>query len=179
MVCNRCILTVQQIFDAQNLDITNIQLGFVELEFPIDDETLVELRKKLHYVGFEILEEPAKIRIESIKNLLISKIALLDIEDDFVLSEFVAEHENRDYSAISKLFSQVEKMTLEKYFILQKIEKVKELLLYNQHNLTEISHMLGYHSIQHLSNQFKKITGHSPSQFLKLKNKNRKPLDLI
>lgn len=179
MVCNRCILSVQQIFDAHKIPIKNIHLGEVELENDPSEDQLKVINAKLQEVGFEILEEPAKIRIENIKKLLITKIALLDIEDHFVLSEFVSENENRDYSSISKLFSQIENLTLEQFFILQKIEKVKELLVYNQYTLTEISHMLGYHSIQHLSNQFKKVTGFSPTQFQKLKVKNRKPLDQI
>jgi len=102
-----------------------------------------------------------------------------NIPEDFILSKWISEKLNRDYSAVSKLFSQKENVTLEQYFILQKIERVKEMLLYDEFSLTEISGKLGYKSVQHLSSQFKNVTGFTPSGFKKLKVKNRIPLDKI
>ncbi len=134
---------------------------------------------KLKSNGFEILEDASKKQIGKIKTLVINKISETNISENFILSEFLTAHLHKDYSAISKLFSQNENVTLEQYFILQKIEKVKELLIYKEFTLTEISQKLGYKSVQHLSNQFRKITGFSPTQFLKSKERKRIGLDEV
>lgn len=178
MVCNRCISAVQAIFDELKIEISNIDLGEVETKSEVSGNDLARLNSRLKSTGFEILEDSSKKQIEKIKNLIIQKISEEDIAENFVLSEFLSSGLNKDYSAISKLFSQNEIVTLEQYFMLQKIEKVKELLLYKEFNLTEISRKLGYKSVQHLSNQFKKITGLSPTQFLNSKEK-RIALDKI
>lgn len=178
MVCNRCISAVQAIFDELEIEISNIDLGEVETMNEISDKVLQNLNSKLKSTGFEILEDSSKKQIEKIKNLIIQKISEEDITEEFILTEFLSSELNKDYSAISKLFSQNENVTLEQYFILQKIEKVKELLLYKEFNLTEISLKLGYKSVQHLSNQFKKITGFSPTQFLN-SNEKRIALDKV
>ena len=178
MVCNRCISAVQTIFDELKIETSDIVLGEVETKIEISERNLAKLNSKLKSTGFEILEDSSKKQIEKVKNLIIQKIAEEDIAEDFVLTEFLSSELNKDYSSISKLFSQNENVTLEQYFILQKIEKVKELLLYKEFNLTEISLKLGYKSVQHLSNQFKKITGFSPTQFLSSKEK-RIALDKI
>lgn len=171
MVCNRCISAVQTIFDELKIDVSHINLGEVEIKNHISPKDLQNLNFKLQSTGFEILEDSSKKQIEKIKNLIIQKISEEDIMEDFVMTEFLSSELNKDYSAISKLFSQNENVTLEQYYILQKIEKVKELLLYKEFNLTEISLKLGYKSVQHLSSQFKKITGFSPTQFLNSKEK--------
>jgi hypothetical protein len=179
MVCNRCIAAVESIFEELKIDINQITLGEVETKNEISDKDLENLNYKLKSTGFEILEDSSKKQIEKIKNLIIQKISEEDISESFLLSEFFSSELHKDYSSISKLFSQNESVTLEQYFILQKIEKVKELLLYKELNLTEISQKLGYKSVQHLSNQFKKITGFSPTQFLKAKDKKRIALDKV
>ncbi len=179
MVCNRCIAAVQSIFENLKIDVNQISLGEVETKDEISDKELETLNLKLKSTGFEILQGSTKKQIERIKTLMIQKISEEDLGDDFILSEFLSSALHRDYSSISKLFSQNEGVTLEQYFILQKIEKVKELLLYKEFNLTEISQKLGYKSVQHLSNQFKKITGFSPTQFLNSKEKKRIALDKI
>jgi len=179
MVCNRCIAAVQSIFEDLKIDVNQISLGEVETKGEISDQEIKTLNSKLKSTGFEILENASKKQIEKIKTLMITKIAEEDLGDDFILSEFLSAELHRDYSSISKLFSQNENVTLEQYFILQKIEKVKELLLYKEFNLTEISQKLGYKSVQHLSNQFKKITGFSPTQFLKSKDLKRIALDKV
>lgn len=178
MVCNRCISAVIAIFDKLEIEISDIDLGEVTTKDKISNHVLKNLNDQLRSIGFEILEDSSKKQIEKIKNLIIQKITEEDIAEDFVLTEFLSSELNKDYSAISKLFSQNEKVTLEQYFILQKIEKVKELLLYKEFNLTEISLKLGYKSVQHLSNQFKKTTCFSPTQFLNSKEK-RIALDKI
>jgi len=179
MVCNRCIAAVESIFENLKIDINQISLGEVETKNEISDKELQTLNLKLNSTGFEILEDSSKKQIEKIKNLIIQKISDEDLDDNFILSEFLSSELHRDYSSISKLFSQNENVTLEQYFILQKIEKVKELLLYKEFNLTEISQKLGYKSVQHLSNQFKKIAGFSPTQFLNSKEKKRIALDKV
>ncbi len=179
MVCNRCIAAVESILEDLKIEVDSISLGEVETISEISNQELETLNSKLKSTGFEILEDASKKQIEKIKTLMIQKIAEEDLGDDFILSEFLSSGLHKDYSSISKLFSQNENITLEQYFILQKIEKVKELLLYKEFNLTEISQKLGYKSVQHLSNQFKKITGFSSTQFLNSKEKKRIALDKV
>ena len=179
MVCNRCITAVGNIFGDLNIAVSSIRLGEVETEDELSAKELQLLDTQLRAGGFELLEDSAKRQIEKTKTVIIKEINALDIPDDFVLSKFLSNQLHKEYSAVSKLFSQSENVTLEQYFILQKIEKVKELLLYNEFSLTEISAKLGYRSVQHLSSQFKSITGYTPSTFKKLKINNRIPLDKI
>ena len=179
MVCNRCITAVERVFKDLNLEINTVSLGEVETAEDLNSTELRKLDESLRESGFEILEDSAQQLIEKVKNEIILLVDGLDIPEDFILSKWISEKLHRDYSAVSKLFSQNENVTLEQYFILQKIEKVKELLLYDEFSLTEISGQLGYKSVQHLSSQFKNITGFTPSGFKKLKVKNRIPLDKI
>lgn len=179
MVCNRCISAVQTIFDELGEELWNIQLGEAETKNPLSEKDLEKLDLKLKSAGFELLKDSSKKQIEKIKTLIIQIISEEDIPENFILSEFLKAGMHKDYSAISKLFSQNENVTLEQYFILQKIEKAKELLVYNELTLTEISQKLGYKSVQHLSSQFRKITGFSPTQFQKSKNRKRIELDKV
>lgn len=179
MVYGRCISAVENIFNDFNIKITSINLGEVESETEISNNTLKLLEKRLEETGFERIKDSAHQLIDKIKTLIIEKISELDIDENFLLSEFLSTKLNKDYSSLSKAFSQNENITLEQFFILQKIEKVKELLLYNEFNLTEISGKLGYKSVQHLSSQFRNSTGFTPTEFKKLKIHNRKPLDLV
>ncbi|MEG0761048.1 AraC family transcriptional regulator [Chryseobacterium sp.] len=179
MVCNRCILAVSKIFEDEGVNVVDINLGEVKLKSKISEEILRNIEKKLMELGFSRIKDPAQQLIEKIKNLVISKISSLDIAENFVLSQFLSSNLHKDYSIISKAFSQTENSTLEQFFILQKIEKVKEILLYNEFTLTEISAKLGYKSVQHLSAQFRNSTGLSPTEFKKLKINNRKAVDLL
>lgn len=179
MVCSRCIAAVDSIFNNMGIDVSQISLGEVETKNHLSDNTLRTLDLKLKSIGFEIVQGATQKLIEKIKTLVIQKLSDEDLPEDFVLSQFLSSALHRDYSALSKLFSQNENVTLEHYFILQKIEKVKELLLYRERNLTEISQKLGYKSVQHLSAQFRKITGFSPTQFLNSKERKRIALDKI
>lgn len=179
MVCNRCISAVADTFANAGIATENIQLGEVETVSELSEDELKMLAENLESAGFEILENQSQKLIEKAKNAIIQKIAGLDIDEDFLLSEFLSETLHREYSSVSKTFSQNHGITLEQYFILQKIEKVKELLIYNESTLSEIAVMLGYKSVQHLSSQFKNTTGFTPSQFKKLKVNKRKPLDSI
>lgn len=179
MVCDRCIYAVQNIFEKAEIVVRNINLGEVETQFDISEHTLADVEKKLEEIGFEIIKDPSQQLVENIKNLIILKIRRLETDENFLLSNFLSSTLHKDYSNLSKVFSQNENITLEQYYILQKIEKVKELLFNNDFTLTEISVHMGYKSVQHLSSQFKNSTGYTPTQFKKLKISDRKPLDQV
>ena len=177
MVCNRCIAAVENIFRDADVKINVAVLGDIETDSEISPDTMQIIEKQLLDTGFERIMDSAHQLVEKIKNLIIVKVSELDVSEDFLLSEFLSSKLHKDYSALSKTFSQNENITLEQFFILQKIEKVKELLLYNEFNLTEIAGKLGYKSVQHLSSQFRNVTGFTPTEFKKLKEHNRKALD--
>lgn len=179
MVCNRCISAVANIFEKSEIKVKSIQLGEVETESDMSEYDFIQVENKLEDVGFEILKDPSQQIVENIKNLVILKIGRLDTDENFLLSNFLSDALHKDYSALSKVFSQNENITLEQYYILQKIEKVKELLFNKDFTLTEIAGHMGYKSVQHLSSQFKSTTGYTPTEFKKLKVQNRKPLDQI
>jgi AraC-like DNA-binding protein len=130
-------------------------------------------------MGFEILDDGRQKQIGGIKKLLIEKVQTADIEEHFSLSKFLQQQLNKEYSQLSRLFSSVEGITIEQFFILQKTEKVKEWLTYDELTLSEIAWKLGYSSVAHLSAQFKKTTGMTPSQFKKIGSSNRRPLDHV
>jgi AraC-like DNA-binding protein len=179
MVCGRCISAVSNIFNEINIKVKAIHLGEVETEAEVSDQDMESLENILLKTGFERIKDSTHQLTEKIKNFIIIKISELDIDDNFLLSEFLSSKLHKDYSSLSKTFSQNENITLEQFFILQKIEKVKELLLYNEFTLTEIAGKLGYKSVQHLSSQFRNSSGFTPTEFKKLKVHNRKPLDFV
>lgn len=179
MVCERCISAVLAIFEKEGIKVKSIRLGEVETESELSENNLHNIEKMLKEIGFEIIKSSSQQLIESIKNLIILKIGRLETDENFLLSNFLSNALHRDYSALSKAFSQNENMTLEQYYILQKIEKVKELLFNNDFTLTEIAIHMGYKSVQHLSSQFKNSTGYTPTEFKKLEVNKRKPLDHV
>jgi len=179
MVCGRCIAAVSAIFDELGIKIKSINLGEVETVSSISEKDTALIENRLLETGFERIKDSSHQLIDKIKSIIILKISSLDIEENFLISKFLSSELSKDYSLLSKTFSQNENVTIEQFFILQKIEKVKELLLYNEFYLTEIAAKLGYKSVQHLSSQFKTITGFTPTEFKKLKVHNRKPLDQI
>lgn len=177
MVCNRCIAAVEKIFGEADVAIHSVTLGEVQTETDIPAEKMQILEENLLATGFERIKDSAHQLVDKIKNIIIIKISELDVDEDFLLSEYLSSKIHKDYSSLSKTFSQNENITLEQFFILHKIEKVKELLLYNEFTLTEIAGKLGYKSVQHLSSQFRNITGFTPTEFKKLKDHQRKTLD--
>jgi len=180
MVCNRCIKVVKDEFEKLDLNIEEIELGKVTVSSKISDVTILEIRNRLDENGFELINDKKSKLIDSIKTLIIEKIHHSNIVIESInSSDYIAGQIGYDYSYLSNLFSSVEGVTIEKYIINQKVEKTKELLVYNELTLNEISYQLGYSSVQHLSNQFKKITGLTPSHFKKLKGTKRKPLDEV
>lgn len=181
MVCNRCIKVVSEEFEKLGLIIKNIQLGEVEI---LKDESkldMIKIENVLKSNGFELLDNKSSKINEKVKILIIDMIRKVDSGEDIEInfSEYLAKETGLNYNYLSSLFSSLEGITIEKYIIHQKIEKVKELIVYGELTLSEIAFRLGYSSVQHLSNQFKKITGLTPSYFKSLKSKNRKSLDDI
>ena len=179
MVCPRCIMSVEQILKENNLQSKYVRLGEVELQDEPSKTQLEKLSADLQQVGFELLDDQKTQLIEQIKTLLIQKVQEADIEDHFSIQKFLSQKILKDYSSLSKLFSEVEGITIEQFFILQKIEKTKEWLTYNELSLSEIAVNLGYSSTQHLSNQFKKLTGMTPTTFKALGASLRKTIDKI
>lgn len=179
MVCQRCILAVEQILQKNDLEYIDINLG----ELTLPKEITLEQRKKLELdleeLGFELIDNKKSQTIEKIKNIIIDIVHFKDGEHNKNLSTLLSEVLHSDYNYLSNLFSEVEGITIEKYYIAQKIEKVKELLVYDELSLSEIAYKLNYSSVAHLSNQFKKVTGLPPSRFKQIKELKRKPLDKL
>jgi len=180
MVCNRCIKVIKDEFEKLDLTIKDIELGRVNVASELSQDSINHIRKVLADNGFELIDDKKSQLIDRIKTLIIEKIHHTKNSLETInWSGYIAKEVGHDYSYLSKLFSSVEGVTIEKYIINQKIEKVKELLVYDELSLSEISYELGYSSVQHLSNQFKKETGLTPSHFKKLKENKRKPLDNV
>jgi len=178
MVCNRCIKAVEHELEKLKIVPVKVTLGSVELKKELDNQTTELFRKALIENGFELIDDKKSLVIEKIKTLVIELVHYQKEKGRHInLADFIASEIGYDYSYLSNLFSSVEGITIEKYAINQKIERVKELLVYDELNLNEITFQMGYSSVQHLSNQFKKITGLSPTHFKKIKNKKRKPLE--
>lgn len=183
MVCSRCVMVVQNELIKLGLEPTDVQMGVVRLKDDfIEDVKRGELDDKLKEFGFELLDNSKTRIIDQIKNLIIDKVHRSEsLEERVNWSKLISDRLFHEYNYLSTLFSSVEGVTIEQYIIRQKIERVKELLFYDELNLGEISNKMGYSSIAHLSAQFKKITGQTPSQFKKTRaiDKNRKSLDSI
>ena len=180
MVCARCIKTVTGIFQQAGVEIRNIKLGAVETNNDVESGQLNTIRHNLINEGFELLDDQKMKLIGQIKNEIISLVHYGELDELKVnLSPLLSDKLHKGYNYLSNLFSSVENTTIEQYFILQKIEKVKELLVYGEQSLSQIAYKLGYSSVGHLSNQFKKITGFSPSEFKKLKEHSRNHLDRL
>lgn len=180
MVCPRCIEAVQDIFSNQKINIIHIELGKVETETVVSENQLTIIQKMLDQKGFELIKDKNQKVIDQIKSLIIQIIHHRDKSlDNFSFTEYLAEELNAEYKHLSTLFSTNEGFTIEKFIILQKIEKVKELISYNELTFSEIAYKLGYSSVHYLSNQFKKITGFTPSQYANIEISKRKTLDNI
>ncbi len=179
MVCNRCIMVVQQTLSKLGLKTKNIILGEVELEKEPSAKEKKQLEDALVPLGFELIDDKKSRIIEKIKNIIINQIHHREDEIKTNLSVVLSKELHHDYNYLSNLFSEVEGTTIEKYFIAQKIEKVKELLVYDELSLSEIAFRLNYSSVAYLSNQFKKVTGLTPSHFKKIGMEKRKPLDEV
>ena len=179
MVCDRCIMVVQNELEKLGLDAKNIKLGEVILSKEITSLEKENLSKTLKPLGFEVIDDKKGRIIEKIKNIIIDLVHHQDSDVKTNLSDVLSDKLHHDYNYLSNLFSEVEGTTIEKYFIAQKVEKVKELLVYDELSLSEIANRLNYSSVAYLSNQFKKVTGLTPSHFKQIKEDKRKPLDKV
>lgn len=180
MVCNRCIMAVDDMFKELGYIVNEIKLGEIHFLVPDGEPDFDLIGKKLKALGFELIEDKKAKLVEKIKTVIVNMIHHQVVNDLKVnYSDYIAGETGRDYHYLSNLFSEKENITIEKYIILQKIEKVKELLIYDELSLSEIALQLQYSSTAHLSKQFKQITGFTPTVFKKLKEHNRNPLDHI
>ena len=178
MVCPRCVESVEKVISDMNLEAETIKLGEVVLKQRIDRDQLDELNGKLKSAGFElILDRETAIAVQ-IKSALIEYLSYLeDQREPRKVSEYLSGRLNYNYSYLSNLFSERENQTIESYLIRLKVEKAKELLSYKKWTLSEIAWKLKYSSVQYLSNQFKKVTGQTVTEYLKDPEKKRTPLD--
>jgi len=182
MVCNRCITAVQQVFEKMSLHPEKVSLGEVMFKDSVNEQQLKRLDDELNALGFERIDDRKARIIEGIKNKVIQLIHHSNhVSRKHNWSNILADEMHYEYNYLSNLFSSVEGITLEQYIIRQKIEKAKELLFYDESNLSEIANRLGYSSVAHLSAQFKKITGFTPSELKKSRSTEaaRKPLDSL
>ncbi len=177
MVCSRCKMVVKVELIKLNLTPLSIELGEIEIAEILDENKKSELSKVLQSFGFELLDDKISITIEKIKSLIIELIHNMNNNLNVNLSTYLSQELFQDYNSMSNLFSEVEGITIEQYYISLKVEKVKELLVYDELTLSEIAHQLNYSSVSYLSNQFKKVTGFTPTYFKKLKEKKRRQID--
>lgn len=177
MVCPRCIRAVEETLYQQRVVPVDVQLGEVTLATELSSPRKQQLGRALEALGFELIDNQRVRLIEQVKNRIIELVHRRDGNLQTNLSDDLSDHLHHDYHYLSNLFSEVEGTTIEKYFIAQKIERVKELLVYDEGTLSEIADRLHYSSVAHLSAQFKKVTGLTPSHFKRIGARKRKPLD--
>ncbi|CAN5242008.1 hypothetical protein BH23BAC1_BH23BAC1_12920 [soil metagenome] len=180
MVCNRCIKVVREELEGLGLEVQKIKLGEVVVNGSSDAINFIALKENLDVNGFELIDDKKARLIEKVKNLVVEIVHQGEehaINVNF--SNLIAERVGLDYNYVSSLFSSLESITIERYIILQRIERVKELLVYNELTLSEIAWKTGYSSVQYLSNQFKKVTGLTPSHFKEIKEDKRRALDQV
>ncbi|MCF8302403.1 MAG: AraC family transcriptional regulator [Bacteroidales bacterium] len=180
MVCPRCIMAVDELLKKLGYDVVKVELGEAVVNAHEGDVNFAELKHELEKLGFELLEDKSVQVIEKIKNEIVGIIHHgNEIPYNINFSDYLVKQIGRDYHYLSSLFSQKEGITIEKYIILQKIEKAKELIAYAELSLSQIAYKLNYSSPAHLTRQFKQVTGMTPSTFRKMNQPQRKNLDEI
>lgn len=169
MVCPRCIMVIEKTMEDLGFELNDVDLGLIEFHEPITLDDRDKIEKAINPLGFEILEDKKSMLVERIKNAIIELVGK-DVNDlKITLSEYLQSKLQVEYYTLSQLFSNQESQTIEQFYILQKIEKVKELLVYDELTLSEIAYKMNYSSVGHLSNQFKKVTGLAPTHFKEIK----------
>lgn len=179
MVSNRCKMVVKEELKKLGLHFIVVDLGEVEIMENISIEQREELKMILFNLGLELMDDKKAVLIGKIKNVIIEMVHHTDEMIKVNFSNFLSEKLNHDYTYLSNLFSEVQGTTIEQFIISHKIERIKELIIYGELNITEIAWKMNYSSVAHLSNQFKKVTGLSPSHFKQLKDKRRSPIEEI
>ena len=181
MVCQRCVMAVEAILKTVGIPFQKVIFGEIHLYDELSDEQKLYLKTKLDKIGFEMIDNHTSGIVEKIKQLIIKRARneVADVERKIKLSIYIADRVYHEYTYLSSLFSAIEGRTIENYFIEQRIEKAKELLIYDQLTLSQIAFELEYSSAAHLSSQFKKITGLTPTYFKEIGNVKRKALDEI
>jgi AraC-like DNA-binding protein len=179
MVCPRCVDTVREIFDSLSIDTTVIELGEVTTTSKVISSQVNQLKERLTQRGFELLEDNNSKLISQTKAIIVEQIHHSEDVLTVNFSVLLAERLNHEYSSLSRLFSSVEGITIERFIMKQRIEKVKEFIIYNELTLSEIAFRMDYSSVAHLSSQFKKEIGMTPTQFKKLTKQDRQSLDSI
>ncbi|HXD93681.1 MAG TPA: AraC family transcriptional regulator [Bacteroidia bacterium] len=179
MVSNRCKMVVKEELTKLGLHFIIVDLGEVEIMETLSIDQLEQLKAALRISGLELMDDKRAVLIEKIKNVITEMIHHTDELPKTNYSDFISEKLQYDYTYLSNIFSEVKGITIQQFIIIHKIERAKELLLYDELNLTEISYKLHYSSVAHLSNQFKKVTGLSPSHYKQLKVKKRSPIEDI
>ena len=179
MVCNRCVMAVENVFKQSGHTPNTVVLGEVDLNEDIPADEMQKIDNDLQKLGFEIIDDAKSRIIEKIKNIVVRQVHHSEGDMKVNYSTLIESELNKDYNYLSSLFSAITGTTIEKYIIDQKIERVKELLVYNELTLSEIAFSMGYSSVAHLSNQFKKVTGLTPSHFKEIGSTKRKPLDEV
>ena len=179
MVCDRCKMAVEKVLRDNNIQPLSVELGEVHIEKKPNETQYKQLKGDLEALGFELLDDRKHQTIAQIKTAIIQLVHYRDRSINFNLSDYLASELHADYSALSKLFSEVTGQTIERYFIEQRIERVKELIRYDQMSLTQIAFQMNYSSVSHLSSQFKSVTGMTPTQFKALKINTRRGIDEI
>lgn len=177
MVCNRCKMVVKAELEKAGITAKSVELGEIEIEKEPTPAQISKFDLAIKALGFERIDDKKSRIIEKIKNCIVSLIHHSGDNIKTNLSDFISDKLHYDYSYLSNLFSEVEGTTIEKYFIVQRIEKAKELLVYNELSLSEIADRLGYSSAAYLSSQFKKVTGLTPSFYKSLKEHKRQNID--
>jgi AraC-like DNA-binding protein len=179
MVSVRCKMVVKEVLKELGLHFIVVELGEVDIMENLNSEQLGQVKVALLECGLELMDDKRAVLIEKIKKVIIEMVHYADERPKTNFSDYISEKLNHDYTYLSNLFSEVSGTTIEHYIIAHKIERVKELILYDELNLTEISYKMNYSSVAHLSNQFKKVTGLTPSHFKQLKDKKRNPIDEV
>jgi AraC-like DNA-binding protein len=179
MVSTRCKMAVRDVLKKMNLHFVLVELGEVDIMEQITPEQREKIRVELKKTGLELMDAKKDILIEKIKNAVIEMVHYTEAQQVKNFSAHLAEKLNYDYTYLANLFSETTGTTIEHFIINHKIERVKELLVYGEHSLTEISYMLHYSSVAHLSNQFKKVTGLTPTFFKNLKDKRLSGLENV
>ncbi|MES1219553.1 MAG: AraC family transcriptional regulator [Bacteroidota bacterium] len=179
MVSNRCKLAVKEELRKLGLHFIVVDLGEVEVMENISAEKREQLKTSLHEIGLELMDDKRAVLIEKIKNVIVEMVHHSDEEMTTNFSDFLSKKLNHDYTYLANLFSEVQGTTIEQFIISHKVERIKELIIYDELNITEIAWKMNYSSVAHLSNQFKKATGLSPTHFKQLKDKRRSPIEEI